>query len=90
MVPLLFADGGSVDTLGLDGSEEFAFEGIAGGVARQEPIGVVAKRAGGEEVHFQLSADVRSAAEADLLQRGGMFQAALEASLDNVSASDSA
>jgi aconitate hydratase len=81
VVPLLFADGESVDTSGLGGSEEFAFEGIANGVARQEPIGVVAKRANGEEVHFQLTADVRSAAEADLLQRGGMFQAALEASL---------
>jgi aconitate hydratase len=81
IVPLLFSDGESVDTLGLDGSEEFAFEGIAGGVARQAPVGVVAKRAGGEEVHFPLSADVRSAAEADLLQRGGMFQAALETSL---------
>jgi aconitate hydratase len=81
IVPLLFADGESVDTLGLDGSEEFAFEGIAGGIVRREPILVTARRSGGEEVHFQLSADVRSAAEADLLQRGGMFQAALEASL---------
>jgi aconitate hydratase len=81
IVPLLFAGGDSVDTLGLDGSEEFAFEGIAGGIARREPIRVTARRAGGEEIRFQLSADVRSAAEADLLQRGGMFQAALEASL---------
>jgi aconitate hydratase len=81
IVPLLFAVGESVDTLGLDGSEEFAFEGVASGITRQEPIGATARRAGGEEVHFQLTADVRSAAEADLLQRGGMFQAALEWSL---------
>jgi aconitate hydratase len=81
VVPLLFADGESVDTLSLDGSEEFAFESIARGLSGREPIGVVAKRADGEEVHFQLSADVRSAAEADLLKRGGMFQAALETSL---------
>jgi hypothetical protein len=67
--------------LGLDGSEEFAFEGVASGVRRQEPIGVIARRAGGEEIRFPLTADVRSASEADLLQRGGMFQAALEASL---------
>jgi aconitate hydratase len=86
VVPLLFADGESVDTLGLDGSEEFAFEGVASGIARQESIGVIARLAGGEEIRFQLTADVRSAAEADLLQRGGMFQAALEASLANVSA----
>jgi aconitate hydratase len=79
VVPLLFAGGESVDTLRLDGSEEFAFEGIAAGVAGGEPIGAVARRAGGEEVRFRVTADVRSSAEAELLRRGGMFQAALEA-----------
>jgi aconitate hydratase len=81
VVPLLFADGDSVDTLNLHGSEEFAFERLAGGVAAREPIDVIARRAAGKEVRFQVIADVRSAAEADLLQRGGMFQAALEALL---------
>ena len=81
VVPLLFADEHSVDALKLDGSEEFAFEGVADGIARRKPIGVVARRSSGEELRFEVTADVRSAAEADLLQRGGMFQAALEASL---------
>ena len=40
-----------------------------------------ARRPGGEELRFEVRADVRSDAEADLLRRGGMFQAALEASL---------
>jgi aconitate hydratase len=81
VVPLLFADEDSVDALELDGSEEFTFEGIPDGVARRGPIGVIARRSSGEELRFEVTADVRSAAEADLLQRGGMFQAALQASL---------
>jgi aconitate hydratase len=81
IVPLLFGDEQSVDALQLDGSEEFAFEGLAAGIVARRPIGVSARRAGGAECNFSVVADVRSAAEADLLQRGGMFQAALEASL---------
>jgi aconitate hydratase len=81
VVPLLFADPDSVEALRLDGSEEFAFDGIADGITRRVPIAVTARRPGGEELRFDVTADVRSAAEVDLLQRGGMFQAALEASL---------
>ena len=33
VVPLLFADEDSVDALKLDGSEEFAFEGVGDGIA---------------------------------------------------------
>jgi len=81
VVPLLFADEDSVDALKLDGSEELAFDGIADGIARHGAIGAIARRSSGEELRFEVTADVRSAAEADLLARGGMFQAALEASL---------
>jgi aconitate hydratase len=81
VVPLLFAADDSVDTLQLVGSEEFVFEGIAAGIAGRQPINVTARRANGEELRFKVRADVRSAAEADLMQQGGMFQAALEASL---------
>jgi aconitate hydratase len=81
IVPLLFADGNGVDALNLVGSEEYAFEGVGKGIATQRPIGVQARRPGGEELRFEVVADVRSAAEAELLARGGMFQAALEAAL---------
>jgi aconitate hydratase len=81
VVPFRFGEHDSVDALKLDGSEEFTFDGIADGIARRAPIRVTARRSGGEELRFEVTADVRSAAEADLLQRGGMFQAALEASL---------
>jgi aconitate hydratase len=81
VVPLLFAEEDGVDALKLDGSEEFSFDGFADGITGRRPIDVVARRSGGEELRFEVVADVRSAAEADLLRRGGMFQAALEASL---------
>ncbi|HLH94410.1 MAG TPA: aconitate hydratase AcnA [Xanthobacteraceae bacterium] len=81
VVPLLFAEQDSVEALKLDGSEEFAFNGLGEGIAGKRPIGVTARRPCGEEIRFAVTADIRSAAEAELLQRGGMFQAALEASL---------
>lgn len=81
IVPLLFADDRGVEALKLVGSEEFAFAGIDAGVAGLQPIHVNARRSSGEVLCFQVNADVRSTAEAELLQRGGMFQAALEASL---------
>jgi aconitate hydratase len=78
IVPLMFARGDSVETLGLNGSEEFCFEGIADGVAKRSPIAVAARRQDGDLIRFEVHADVRSDAEADLLQRGGMFQACLK------------
>ena len=81
VVPLLFAQDAGVAALKLVGSEEFTFEGIREGIAARRPVRVRAVRPSSEEVRFEVIADVRSAAEADLLQRGGMFQAALEASL---------
>jgi len=77
IVPLLFAPGASVDALGLDGSEEFSFDGVAAGIAGRAPIAVTARRGNAEPVRFDVHADVRSDAEADLLRRGGMFRAAL-------------
>ena len=81
IVPFLFADQDSVDVLKLDGSEEFTFEGIGHGIAVRRPIGVMARRSNGEDLRFEVFADVRSTAESDLLHQGGMFNAALEASL---------
>ena len=81
IVPLLFADGSGVDALNLIGSEEYAFEGVGEGIAARRPIGVHVRHPSGEELRFEVVADVRSAAEAELLSRGGMFQAALDAAL---------
>ena len=81
VVPLLFADEQASTRSILTAARNLPFEGVAEGIARRSPIGVVARRSSGEELRFEVTADVRSAAEAGLLQRGGMFQAALEESL---------
>jgi aconitate hydratase len=77
VAPLLFQASDSADSLGLDGGEELAFAGIAAGIAEGTPITVLARKSNGSEVRFAVRADVRSRAEANLLQRGGMFRAAL-------------
>jgi aconitate hydratase len=78
IVPLLLAEGDSIDTLGLDGSEELGFEGLAAGLVSGSAITVSARRSNGHELRFDVRLDVRSQAEAALLKGGGMFQAALE------------
>jgi aconitate hydratase len=86
-VPLLFAEHDSVDALGLDGSEELSFAGLAAGIKSGSDVAVSARRPNGEEIRFAAHADVRSPAEAELLRRGGMFQAALERMATPVAAS---
>jgi aconitate hydratase len=88
IVPLLFAESDSVDMLALDGSEELAFAGVEVGIATATELTVSARRSNGHEVSFTVRADVRSPAEAELLRRGGMFQAALER-IDSVTATSS-
>src|SRR5207249_4526459 len=88
IVPLLFGARDNVDTLGLDGSEELAFAGLAAAIATGTEIAVSARQSNGEQVRFAVRADVRSQAEAELLRRGGMFQAALER-IDSVTATSS-
>jgi aconitate hydratase len=78
IVPLLFRARDSVDMLALDGSEELAFTGIEAGIATGSEVAVSARRSNGDTLRFEVRADVRSPAEAALLRRGGMFQAALE------------
>jgi aconitate hydratase len=78
IVPLIFAPADSVEALGIDGSEEFSFEGISRGIAERSPISVSGRRPDGDAIRFEVHADVRSDAEADLLQRGGMFRACLK------------
>jgi aconitate hydratase len=80
IVPLLFAQEQGVDVLDLDGSEDFSFDGVPEGIANRSSIPVVARRSSGADTRFEVNADVRSAAEADLLRRGGIFQASLEKS----------
>lgn len=83
ILPLVFRDGQTVASLGLTGDETFSLENVAESVQANAPLRVSASRRNGETVRFDADVDVRSAAEADLLKRGGMFTAALEDALAN-------
>jgi aconitate hydratase len=87
IMPLLLAEADSVDTLGLDGSEELGFEGLAAGLSSGSPIAVSARRSNGGQLRFDVRLDIRSKTEAELLKRGGMFRAALERMASPVPAS---
>jgi aconitate hydratase len=77
ILPLLFEAGQGVDDLHLDGSEAFDVAGLD--AARQQGVAahVTARHPAGRVVEFPVHIDLRSAAEASLIQCNGMFQAAL-------------
>jgi len=79
--PLLFTGGDSVERLGLDGSESFNLSGFTNALAEGTPVRVAARNRTGEVRDFVVQLDVRSAAEAALLERGGIFQVGLDQAL---------
>lgn len=76
ILPLLFAEGQSVESLGLRGDELFSFTGIQSALASQGFMEATARGAG-EDIRFQLRIDARTQAEVNLLLKGGIFRATL-------------
>jgi aconitate hydratase len=77
VLPLQFKAGESPAQLGLDGTEVYAFEGIADGVEPREPIRVTATRADGTAVIFDTVARIDSNVETDYYRNGGILQTVL-------------
>jgi aconitate hydratase len=78
ILPLLFPGGESRESLELTGEEIFDFRGMAAAVSGKGSIDVTARAGNGRIVRFQARPDIRTEAEADLLRKGGIFQAALQ------------
>jgi aconitate hydratase len=76
ILPLLFADGQSVESLGLRGDELFSFTGIQSALASQGFIEANARGADGT-IEFQIMIDTRTKAEVNMLLASGVFRAAL-------------
>ncbi len=77
ILPLEFKAGESAEGLGLDGTEQFAIEGLAAGLAAGFQKGLeVTVRAGGEDGEKSFSATVRldTPNEARYYQHGGILQ----------------
>ena len=77
IAPLLFRDGESCESLGLEGCEIFSFSGLRTAVLENGTVDVTAQSADRPEIAFQATVDARTQAEIDLLLQGGVFRAAL-------------
>ena len=73
VVPLLFKDAESVQTLGLSGEESYDITGLDAGITDGAPVMVTARSANGEMKTFEVAADVRSPFETDCLKSGGVL-----------------
>ena len=67
VLPLQFADGESVESLGLTGEEEFSITGLRGGEAREVTV-----RAG--EVEFSARVRIDTPKEVEYFKHGGILQ----------------
>ncbi len=75
VLPLQFADGESVESLGLTGEETFDVGDLAGGEAKT--IEVTATRDGGEPVEFEARVRLDTPNEVAYFQHGGILQRVL-------------
>ncbi|MFT4012629.1 MAG: aconitate hydratase AcnA [Paracoccus sp. (in: a-proteobacteria)] len=73
IVPAIFTDGESVESLGLTGEESFAVEGLHAAIRDGQPIRVTATAPDGRQTRFALTADLHGADERALLAAGGIF-----------------
>jgi aconitate hydratase A / 2-methylisocitrate dehydratase len=72
VLPLQFMAGQTPDTLGLDGKETYAIEGLGDGSARE--VNVTATRAGAEPLRFKAQVRLDTPKERDYLRHGGILQ----------------
>jgi aconitate hydratase len=81
VLPLQFADGASIASLGLTGREEFDITGITAGVAsafaQSRRLAVRARREDGSAIEFEVSARIETPQEVLYLRHGGILQYAL-------------
>jgi aconitate hydratase len=81
ILPLIFENGETADRLGLDGHEEYEFDGIMDALTAESPITVSACGSDGKRTEFRVQVDVRTEPEARTLLLGGAFRATVERAL---------
>ena len=74
LLPLEFAAGESVVSLGLDGTERFDVDGLADAVAHDSPVRVQARRDDGTTVFFRVRVVLISDVERRTIREGGIFR----------------
>jgi aconitate hydratase len=73
VLPLELEPGQDHATLGLDGSEVFAVEGISAGLSPKKRLRVTATRAGGDKKVFEVVARIDTPNEVDYFVHGGIL-----------------
>ncbi len=85
VLPLQFADGQSIQSLGLTGVEVFSISGLAeamaGGGSPPREVHVSATRDGGEKIEFDARVRIDTPREAEYYRHGGILQYVLRALL---------
>ncbi|HEX5949664.1 MAG TPA: aconitate hydratase AcnA [Actinomycetota bacterium] len=82
VLPLQFQPGESAEALGLTGTETFDVTGLAGGVAPRGRATVVARRADGSDVRFDVTVRIDEPAEVEMYRHGGILRMVLRQMLD--------
>ena len=73
VVPLQFTNGQSAQTLGLDGTETYTIEGVAGTVQPGANLSVTATASDGSITSFEVLSRVDTAIEAEYYEHGGLL-----------------
>jgi aconitate hydratase len=74
VLPLVFEDGVTRATLGLDGSEVIDLHGLAKGITPRMPVGCTITRADGSKQQITLTAAIDTLDEVDYHRNGGILQ----------------
>ncbi|MFZ5825987.1 MAG: aconitate hydratase AcnA [Bacillota bacterium] len=77
VLPTVFKDGQNAKTLNLDGTEVITIEGISGELTPRQEFTVVAKKADGREVRFNVLSRLDTAVEIEYYKNGGVLQTVL-------------
>ena len=77
VLPLEFADGGSWESVGLDGSETFDIPGLSDDLQPRSSVQVVATKADGSKIEFQANVRIDTPVEMDYYRNGGILQTVL-------------
>jgi aconitate hydratase len=82
VLPLQFKAGENAQSLGLDGSESYRLEGIAGDLTPGGAVQVTADHEDGRQTHFEVVNRIDTPIEVDYYRHGGILHMVLRRMLD--------
>jgi aconitate hydratase len=77
VLPLKFAKGQNAESLGLDGNEIFAIEGLSDQIKSQSEVKVRAKKSDGKMIEFKVIVLLNTDVEVNYYRNGGILHTVL-------------